>query len=346
MRRIVASFLFLVAASIVIAGGYLYWIGNMHLTPRDGTYIVEPGTSLRRLNKDLYREGLLPDPYSLQLLARIKGQSRELKAGEYRFRNGITPPQVLAQIIAGRVVEYPVLIVEGWTFRQVLAALDSAPKLTHTLRNMKPQEIMRRLDHPDVHPEGRFFPDTYYYSRGTTDLQILQSAFRKMDTLLANEWDGRDPTLPFSKPEEALTLASIVEKETGHVDERRLIAGVFINRLKRRMKLQTDPTVIYGMGERYRGNIRLVDLRRDTLYNTYTRYGLPPTPIAMPGADAVRAVLHPAQTQALYFVSRGDGTHVFSDNLKDHNAAVIQYQLHGRARPFSSHPQPIPAESP
>lgn len=322
---------------VVVSGTYLYWIATKRLTPHNGTYIVEAGTSLRRFNRDLYREGLLPDPYSLEWLARIKRQSRELKAGEYRFRNGITAPQMLAQVIAGRVIEYPVLIVEGWTFRQVLAALNAAPNLTHTLRGLRPQQIMERLGHPDWHPEGRFFPDTYYYSRGTSDLTILQTALRKMDRLLNSEWEGRDPTLPFTKPEQALTLASIVERETGQVDERRLIAGVFINRLKRGMKLQTDPTVIYGMGQRYRGHIRSVDLRRDTPYNTYVRFGLPPTPIAMPGAEAVRAVMHPAQTQAVYFVARGDGTHVFSDNLKDHNAAVAEFQLRRRAG-YSSSP--------
>lgn len=331
-----------VLVGVAAAGAYLIWVATLKLNPGNATYFVEPGASLRGFSRQLYKQGLLPDPYSLVALAYLRGRAHDLKTGEYRFRNGITPPQLLQQVVAGRVVEYPLLIVEGWSFRQMLAALDAAPKLTHTLTGLKPQEIMRRLGYPDLHPEGRFFPDTYYYSRGTTDLAILQIAFRKMENLLASEWAGRDPAVPLKTPDEALVLASIVEKETGHVDERRLIAGVFINRLHRRMKLQTDPTVIYGMGARYRGNIRATDLRQDTPYNTYTRYGLPPTPIALPGADAVRAVLHPAHTNALYFVSRGDGTHVFSDDLTAHNQAVVRFQLGGRRKPAAAPNSSLP----
>lgn len=316
-------------------GAYLYYVATLKLRPGNDTYVVRQGVSLRAFARDLSASGLLPDAHTLVWLARIKGKSHDLKAGEYRFRNGITPLQLLDQVVAGRVVEYPLLVIEGWTFQQMLATLNAAPKLTHTVAGLKPREIMRRLGYPDMHPEGRFYPDTYYYSHGTSDLMILQAAFNKMQTFLAEQWAARDPALPVKTPDEALTLASIVEKETGHVDERRLIAGVFVNRLKKGMKLQTDPTVIYGMGAQYRGNIRLKDLRHKNPYNTYIIYGLPPTPIALPSGDAIRATMHPAQTSALYFVSRGDGTHVFSDNLSAHNAAVSEFQLRGRTRPFS-----------
>jgi UPF0755 protein len=204
---------------------------------------------------------------------------------------------------------------------------------------------MTRLGHPGEHPEGRFFPDTYYFSAGQNDQAILARAYERMQARLKQEWEGRDPVVPYKNPYEALIMASIVEKETGRAEERRQIAGVFVNRLRRPMKLQTDPTVIYGLGERFDGNLRLRDLRQDTRYNTYTRLGLPPTPIAMPGREALYAALHPAETSALYFVSRGDGSHVFSDTLVEHNNAVIKYQLNGKPKTFSSFP-PTPTAVP
>lgn len=330
MRKILLRGLWLLLLIAVAIGAYLTWVATIRLKPGNDTYVVEAGMGLRAFNKSLYRARLLPDPVSLVILAYARGDAQGLKAGEYRFRAGITPLQLLRQVVAGRVVEYPLLVVEGWTFAQMLTALNTAPKLTHTLAGVAPAEIMRRLGHPDIHPEGRFFPDTYYYARGSTDIGILQAAFTKMEAFLASEWAARDAGLPLKTMDEALTLASIVERETGQVDERRLIAGVFVNRLRKRMRLQTDPTVIYGMGAQYRGNIRLRDLRQPTPYNTYVIYGLPPTPIALPGADAIRASLHPAQTDALYFVSRGDGTHVFSATLSAHNQAVAEFQLRRR----------------
>jgi len=244
----------------------------------------------------------------------------------------MTARELLDQVVAGRVVEYPLVLVEGWTFRQFLDAIEEAPKLTRTLNGLSPRAIMERLGHPGEHPEGRFFPDTYYYSSGQTELAILANAYDKMQKLLQQEWEKRDNNLPFKDPYEALILASIVEKETGRADERRMIAGVFVNRLRHGMRLQTDPTVIYGMGESFDGNLRLKDLRRDTPYNTYTRPGLPPTPVAMPGKESLQAVMHPVITGALYFVARGDGSHDFSSTLEEHNKAVIKYQLKGKPR--------------
>jgi UPF0755 protein len=266
-------------------------------------------------------------------LAYLKGQSRDLKAGEYRFRKGIIALELLEQVIAGRVVEYPLTIIEGWNFRQILQALASAPRVTHAVQDLKPKQIMDSLGYPNLHPEGRFYPDTYYYPGGMSDLLILQRAFQKMDAHLQQEWENRDKDSPLQNRDEALILASIIEKETARPEERGLIAGVMVNRLRKGMKLQTDPTVIYGMGERFKGNLRRQDLTTYTPYNTYMIKGLPPTPIAMPSGDAVRAALNPAATKALYFVSRGDGSHEFSETLEQHNRAVTKYQLGGRARP-------------
>jgi UPF0755 protein len=234
-------------------------------------------------------------------------------------------------------VEYPLALIEGWTFDQFLQAINSAPKVRQTMNGLSHEQIMERLSRPDLQPEGQFYPDTYYHVAGTTDLQLLQRAFARMQTRVQNEWSARSAGLPLKNSYEALILASIVEKETGRASERHLIAGVFINRLRRGMRLQSDPTVIYGMGQSFDGNLRRRDLLRDSPYSTYTRGGLPPTPIAMPGGDALHAVLHPAPTKALYFVSKNDGSHKFSETLREHNEAVIKYQLRGKKRKFSTY---------
>lgn len=315
-----------------MAAVYLFWSWNHSLQPGIEIYAVKPGMTLRAFARELSSRGVLPESHSFVWLAYLTGHQRDLKSGEYRFRNGMTARELLEQIVAGRVVEYPVVLVEGWTFRQFLDAIGEAPKLTHTLTGLSPRAIMERLGHKGEHPEGRFFPDTYYYSSGQTELVILANAYDKMQKLLQQEWEKRDNNLPFKDPYEALILASIVEKETGRADERRLIAGAFVNRLRHGMRLQTDPTVIYGMGESFDGNLRLKDLRRDTPYNTYTRTGLPPTPVAMPGKESLQAVMHPVINGALYFVSRGDGSHEFSATLEEHNKAVIKYQMKGKPR--------------
>jgi len=307
--------------------GYLLWAWHHALEPGDDIIVVQPGTSLRAFARGLYEKDILPDPKSLVWLAHLKGQGRDLKVGEYRFESGISASELLEQVVEGRVIEYPLVLIEGWTFKQMRQALARAPKLNQTLAGLSDKEVMGRLNQPRLFPEGRFFPDTYRYPVGTTDLALLKIAFEKMQRRLEREWEGREPGLPLKDADEALVLASIIEKETGLASERPLIAGVFINRLRKNMRLQTDPTVIYGLGERFDGNLRRRDLRNDTPYNTYTRRGLPPTPIAMPSGEAIRAALHPAQTSALYFVSRGDGSHVFSETLEEHNRAVAKYQL-------------------
>jgi UPF0755 protein len=340
MRLAFRAIAVLLVGLAIVGGGYLYWAWHHSLLPGSEEYLVKPGTPLRALARELSVRGVLPEPYSLIALAYLRGQSRLLKAGEYRFTNGMTASELLDQVVAGRVIEYPLVLVEGWNFEQVRRAIAAAPKLVHTLEGLPAEEVMRKLGYPTLHPEGRFFPDTYYYSAGHTDVAVLQRAFERMRARLVQEWERRASDLPYRSMDEALVMASIVEKETGRPDERTLIAGVFVNRLRKGMRLQTDPTVIYGLGAGYDGNIRAKDLRRDTPYNTYTRSGLPPTPIAMPGGEALAAAMRPAQTDALYFVSRGDGSHVFSATLKEHNAAVIKYQLKGAIRPFSSSPRP------
>ena len=331
-RRLAAA----AAALLLGAGMYEAWYWTRALDPGAETYLLKQGASLRSLAQELRRRGAIAESASFVWGATLTGRSRQLKAGEYRFATGISVAGILEQVILGRVVEYPVRFVEGWTVRQMLAALDEAPKLTRTLSGLPPGEVMMRLGYPNIHPEGRFYPDTYKYPAGQQDHTILARAFERMRERLAREWENREPGLPFKTPDEALILASIVEKETGRADERALIAGVFINRLRKGMKLQTDPTVIYGLGPSFDGNLRVRDLKRDTPYNTYTRTGLPPTPIAMPGGEALRATLHPAKTRALFFVSRGDGSHQFSETLEEHNRAVVQYQLGGKAKPTSS----------
>jgi UPF0755 protein len=250
-----------------------------------------------------------------------------LQAGQYRLDPGMTPQALLETLARGAVVQRTLTLVEGQTFRELLTLVHASDKLRHTLQDLDTDELMAALGHADEHPEGRFLPDTYHFPIGTTDRDFLQRAYRAMAELLAKEWVDREADLPLKSAYEALILASIVEKETGLAAERPLIAGVFISRLEQGMRLQTDPTVIYGMGEDFDGNIRSKDLRADTPYNTYTRYGLPPTPIAMPGADAIRAVLHPEKKGYLYFVARGNGAHYFSRTLEEHNRAVQKFQL-------------------
>ncbi|MEO6697256.1 MAG: endolytic transglycosylase MltG, partial [Gammaproteobacteria bacterium] len=246
---------------------------------------------------------------------------------EYEIKPGVTPLQFLDQLVAGQVIEYSLTVVEGWTFRQLRQEIEKHPSLTKTLINLSDSQLMEKLGWPGEHPEGRFYPDSYHFPKGATDASFYQRAYRTMQDYLDKEWVSRDPNLPLKTPYEALIMASIVERETAVPSERPTIAGVFLRRLQAGMKLQTDPTVIYGLGIHFDGNLHRRDLEKDTPYNTYTRTGLPPTPIALPSAAAIHAVLHPEQGNALYFVARGDGSHEFTDNLMQHNKAVQKYQV-------------------
>lgn len=297
----------------------------LHL-PAPRLFQVAKGETLRSVARRLEEVGILEDAFWLRLWAWEQRVAQAIRAGEYRLEPGMTPRSLLALLLSGRAHQHRITLVEGWTVRQVLEALEAEAALEHTLKGAVPGELLDLLGLPAGNPEGRFFPDTYFFTRGTSDREILCRAFRRMEKVLAEEWPGRAPGLPLETPYQALILASVVEKESGRRDEQPRIAGVFIRRLQRGMLLQSDPTVIYGMGAAYRGNIRRRDLRTDTPYNTYVRAGLPPTPIALPGRSAIRAVLHPAAGNALYFVARGDGRHVFSPTLKEHNRAVARYQ--------------------
>jgi len=299
-------------------------------------YEIKTGETLTHISRELYKANVIKHPRYLVLIGKIKGIANKIKTGEYLFEEGIEPEQLLDQITKGTTIQYSATIVEGLNFREVLAVLEHNEYLTHTLLGLNFSQIMEKLGKPGEHPEGRFLPDTYKFPRGTTDVDFLKRAYDAMDKQLAQEWENRQPGLPLRTPYDALILASIVEKETAVTSERKAIAGVFIRRLQKRMRLQTDPTVIYGLGEKFDGNIRRRDLLRDTPYNTYRHRGLPPTPIAMPSSEAIHAALNPDQGNALYFVARGDGSHEFSATLDQHNKAVIKYQLKGRRRPFSS----------
>lgn len=280
----------------------------------------------------LLREAGIREGHDLywRFLARDMGVQSRLKAGEYRLPAKLTPSAVLQQLAEGKVIQRKFTVIEGWNFRELRTALAGLDAVTHTLGDASEGEIMQKLGREGISAEGRFLPETYLYTRNTTDIALLRRAMRAMDQQLAEAWLGRDPELPLQTEEEALILASIIEKETGQSGERAEIAGVFVRRLRIGMRLQTDPTVIYGVGERFDGNLTRAHLQTDTPWNTYTRAGLPPTPIAMPGRAALMAAVHPAQGKALYFVARGDGSHVFSDTLSEHNRAVRHYQLRQR----------------
>jgi UPF0755 protein len=329
--------LFLALILVLAAlGGLAYWLHEyrlqapLTLPAENFTYTVAPGASLRQVALDLARQEVMdyPTAFAWWLSARVEKRAHLIKAGEYALPAGSSAARLLEIFIAGKALEYPLTLVEGWNFRQVMEAIHAHPKLTHTLTGLSHAEIMDRLERPGVHPEGRFYPDTYRFTANTSDLLFLQRALRKMDEELAAAWATRAGNLPLENPEQALVLASIVEKETGLAEERPQIAGVFTRRLQKGMRLQTDPTVIYGLGEAYDGNLRVTDLTTDTPYNTYTRAGLPPTPIAMPGRAALLAAVNPAPGETLYFVAKGgDGSHYFSATLREHECAVLEYQL-------------------
>jgi UPF0755 protein len=293
--------------------------------------LIEQGTSFAGIVEQLRARQLsAADPLYWRALAERMGVAKSLHAGEYALEPGLTPRDLLAKLARGEVLQRRFTIVEGWTFRELRAALAKEPLLAQETAALGDPEIMLKLGAPGIAPEGRFLPETYAYSRGDSDHDVLLRAKRAMDSALAEAWSSRAPDLPLKSPEEALVLASIVERETGVPEERPRIAGVFARRLKIGMLLQTDPTVIYGLGSAFTGNLTRAHLEADTPYNTYTRAGLPPTPIAMPGKAAIAAATQPAPGDELYFVARGDGSHEFTASLAAHNAAVAKYQLRRR----------------
>lgn len=322
----------LVCVAVVVVGvaiDYRSW-QQTPLHEEDAPKVVEiaSGSSVRSLQRHLENDVGMERPLYFRLYARLSGKAQRLQSGEYELPAGMTPPQLLHRIAAGNVIQYRFTIVEGWTFQQLMAAMQADPRIVDTLDSADGGDVMAAVRSPDkAHPEGWFLPETYNFTRGTTDLDLLRRAHRAMQRQLESVWENRAEGLPLDSAYEALILASIIERETGAPQERGEIAGVFTRRLQDGMRLQTDPTVIYGMGDDYDGRIRTRDLRTDTPYNTYTRHGLPPTPIAMPGRASLQASVNPEPGTTMYFVSRGDGTHVFSDTLEEHNRAVRRYIL-------------------
>ena len=328
MRRFFLT-LFLLAAFVALGLGAagLWWVNQPLKLPAPSVDLsVEPGTTPRGIAQAVADTGVDVPPQLLYLWFRFSGQDRQMRAGSYELERGITPRTLLNVLVRGEEATRSLVLVEGWNFRQVRAALAKAEQLKPDTVGQTDEEVMTRLGRPGLHPEGRFFPDTYTYSKGSTDFALLQRAMRAMDKKLEAAWAARAADLPLKTPDEALILASIVEKETGKAQDRSEIAAVFINRLRIGMPLQTDPSVIYGMGTRFDGNLRKKDLQTDSPWNTYLRNGLPPTPIAIPGKAALLAAVQPAQSKSMYFVSRGDGTSQFSNSLDEHNRAVNRYQ--------------------
>lgn len=327
MRLIKNLLLLLVFAAILLVGtlGY-YATRSLPLPSLPFEFSINQGSSLKAATRQLQQAGVLPNDWRFIWLARALGKTTKVKAGNYELESSTTPFELLDMITKGRVSQSEISVIEGWTFNQLRASLNANPDIRHDAAALSEAEIMQRLGAPEAHAEGLFFPDTYYFSRGSSDLALLKRAYQTMQKHLLKSWQMRAPDLPLETPYQALILASIVEKETGQARDRSMIAGVFINRLHKGMLLQTDPTVIYGLGEKFDGNLRKGDLQSDTPYNTYTRAGLTPTPIALPGQAALQAALHPAQTDALYFVARGDGSSEFSATLAQHNRAVNRYQ--------------------
>ena len=327
MTRLTRLTFLLLTTGFVLASALLmlvYW--PVSLTEAKVLVRVPPGASLRVAAQTLNTGGVQVSPWIISGVGRLAGLSTTIKAGSYEFDRDISLWSLLRKLSSGDTSQGDVLFVEGISFRELRARLNAQPDLVHSTQALSDQAIMARLGVPDRKPEGWFFPDTYRFDKRTDDTEVLARAMAAMQKQLDLAWQGRDANLPLKTPYELLILASIVEKETGAAADRTQIAGVFMNRLRKGMRLQTDPTVIYGMGERFDGNLRKGDLQRDTAHNTYTRAGLPPTPICMPGLASLQAVAHPANTDALYFVARGDGTSQFSADLNTHNQAVNQYQ--------------------
>ena len=327
MKRITRWIIYLGLAAGLVAAGVLGYANQPLTLSRVPTLVhVPPGTHLKRLGVILERDGMIPSGEAFWLLGRLLGKGAGLKAGVYAIDRPVTPLELLEKIERGDVYQGVVRLIEGRNWREIQAVLAAQPLLVNDSADMGNLELMRAIGASERRIEGLLFPDTYFFAPHTSDIEVLRRAYALQQRKLMAAWEKRAPGLPYRTPYEALIMASIVEKETGAAFERPQIAGVFINRLRLGMRLQTDPTVIYGLGERFDGNLRKVDLQTDTPYNTYTRAGLPPTPIAMPSEAAIQAALNPAQTDALYFVSRGDGTHVFSSTLEQHNRAVNRYQ--------------------
>ena len=326
---------YLILLGLLAGGGAAAWLYHfarapLRLASDPVEFTIPPGSSLRSASRQIVRAGVDMPWWAFEAVTRAAGNPGEIKAGSYELRPGATPLDLLGKLTRGEFAQAEIKFIEGWTFGQLRKALDAHPKVRHDTRGLSDAEILRRIEAPATHAEGWFFPDTYVFPRGTSDLEILRQAHRAMEKRLNAAWAQRNPEVPIGSPYEALILASIVEKETGRPEDRPMVAAVLANRLRAGMRLQVDPTVIYGLGDAFDGNLRKRDLVADTPYNTYTRDGLPPTPIAMPGLASIEAVMRPPAANVLYFVARGDGSSEFSRTLEEHNRAVTKYQRGGR----------------
>jgi UPF0755 protein len=325
--------LVLVTLALCVGGFFWWWTDQpLRLTGGRIEFSVSPGASLRAAANAAIAAGVHEPGMLLGGFFRLVARGRTIKPGDYAVTAGMTPGDLLGKLIRGERIVLTVTFIEGWAFKQARTALDQAPGLRHDTAQLSGAQIMAALGRPGVAPEGRFFPDTYHYFRHTSDLDILRQSLHEMDQHLAAAWDARASSLPLKSPDDALTLASLIEKETGRAQDRAEIAGVFVNRLRAGMPLQTDPSVIYGLGDKFDGNLHRADLQADTPWNTYLRRGLPPTPIALPSQASLLAAVQPAATRALYFVARGDGSSQFSATLDEHNRAVNQYQRESQSK--------------
>lgn len=338
MRRIALILLVLGLAAGLAVGVFAFqmtrFVNSPVAVPDDGyVFEIRAGTAFSTISNDLAASGIISNPDLFRWYARLSGRASDVRAGEYLIEAGTTPGRLLQKLVDGSVQLYSFTIVEGWNVRELLDALEAHPSIDHGLTDEDWPAVLESLSADALHPEGLFLPETYHFPKGTTDVDLLRQAYELMQATLDEEWQGRATGLPINKPYEALTLASIVEKETARADERARIAGVFSRRLQQNMRLQTDPTVIYGIGAEFDGNLTREDLRTDTPYNTYTRGGLPPTPIALPGRAAINAALNPAPGTELYFVATGlgDGSHKFSTTKEEHDAAVREFIARQRA---------------
>ncbi len=305
----------------------------LSLTDEEVQLVVEPGMHFKQITHLLVEAGVVKEILPWQIFGRLSGVSSSIKAGEYTFQANLSPVQLLNKLIKGSTVQFAITVVEGWTFNQMWEEVNKHEKIKQVAKTK--QELLELLE-IEKHPEGLFYPDTYHFPAGTTNVEFFQRAHEYMEGVLQEEWANRDKDTNLKTADEVLILASIIEKETSVDDERELVAAVFNTRLKRNMRLQTDPTVIYGMGDEYQGNIRRKDLKEDTPYNTYVHKGLPPTPIALPSRASIAAALHPADTEVIFFVSKGDGTHHFSKTYDEHRNAVIKYQLGGKKHKYQA----------
>jgi UPF0755 protein len=321
----------LVVVALLGAAGYGAWYATtpVAVAALPVEFEIPAGARFRVAAQRMEEAGVAAGRLQFELLARALGRAQDVKAGSYELTAAPTPLELLDKLTRGDVTQADVRFIEGWNFRQLRAALDANAFLRHDSRGLSDAQLLRKLAAPQAHPEGLFFPDTYLFAKGTSDLHVLRRAYQAMQRHLAEEWAARDASVPYRTPYDALIMASVIEKETGRGEEREMIAGVLVNRLRSGMLLQVDPTVIYGLGEAFDGNLKKVHLQTDGPYNTYTRAGLPPTPIAATGLASLRAALRPAKTPALYYVARGDGTSAFSRTLEEHNRAVRKYQLNG-----------------